>query len=168
MTCSPAQVLNTLLYVKLVCETSKYSAQWASLGVEMDKTPGGNFLDILCCKQMFLIYFSQIFHFKTQKCGKLTKKGHFERSRALYNLSEIFWLQNMLIYFLKTSFLKKLIISPPIKLILTLLKYLNLTQNGPKFLFSLKNLIDFNVRPHIIRRPLGQQIFYVSSQPIVQ
>ena len=25
-------------------------AQWASLGVEMDKTPGGNFLDILCCK----------------------------------------------------------------------------------------------------------------------
>ena len=27
-----------------------WSAQWASLGVEMDKTPGGNFLDILCCK----------------------------------------------------------------------------------------------------------------------
>ena len=26
------------------------SAQWASLGVEMDKNPGGHFLDILCCK----------------------------------------------------------------------------------------------------------------------
>ena len=26
------------------------TAQWASLGVEMDKTPGVNFLDILCCK----------------------------------------------------------------------------------------------------------------------
>ena len=67
---------------------------------------------------------------------KTDQKGHFERSRALYNLSEIFWLQNMLFYFLKTSFLKKLIISPPIKVILTLLKYLNLTQNGPKFLFE--------------------------------
>ena len=52
---------------------------------------------------------------------------------------------------LKISFLRKLIISPPIKVILTLLKYLNLTQNGPKFLFSLKNLNDFNVWPHIIR-----------------
>ena len=30
------------------------SAQWASLGVEMDKSPGGQFLDILCCKKMFL------------------------------------------------------------------------------------------------------------------
>ena len=57
----------------------------------------------------------------------------------------------MLIYFLKISFLKKLIIFLPIKVILTLLKYLNLTQNGPKFLFSLKNLNDFNVWPHIIR-----------------
>ena len=30
------------------------SAQWASLGFEMDKSPGGHFLDILCCKKMFL------------------------------------------------------------------------------------------------------------------
>ena len=27
-----------------------YSALWASLGVDLDKTPGGYFLDILCCK----------------------------------------------------------------------------------------------------------------------
>ena len=26
------------------------TAQWASLGVEMDKNPGAHFLDILCCK----------------------------------------------------------------------------------------------------------------------
>ena len=33
-------------FIELFMDT----AQWASLGVEMDKTPGGNFLDILCCK----------------------------------------------------------------------------------------------------------------------
>ena len=52
---SGAEVQKTLAIRK----SSKYvnprpgpltTAQWASLGVEMDKTPGGNFLDILCCK----------------------------------------------------------------------------------------------------------------------
>ena len=29
---------------------NKHTALWASLGVDLDKTPGGYFLDILCCK----------------------------------------------------------------------------------------------------------------------
>ena len=44
---------SVVMMVVSVCSEwrqSADSAQWASLGVEMDKTPGGNFLDILCCK----------------------------------------------------------------------------------------------------------------------
>ena len=37
-----------------ICGYHLSSAQWASLGVEMDESPGGHFLDILCCKKMFL------------------------------------------------------------------------------------------------------------------
>ena len=90
------------------------------------------------CFQGYFIYFSQTFHFQTLKHGKLTKKSHFEWSRALYNLSEIFWLQNMLIYFLKISFLKKLIISLPIKVILTLLNYLILPKMAQSSYFHYK------------------------------
>ena len=34
----------------LVSLLSSNSALWASLGVDLDKTPGGYSLDILCCK----------------------------------------------------------------------------------------------------------------------
>ena len=54
--CSPVNGVAVLRHQtpNLHCCSPEYdyviTAQWASLGVEMDKTPGGNFLDILCCK----------------------------------------------------------------------------------------------------------------------
>ena len=35
------------------CRPRPASALWASLGVDLDKNPGGYFLDKLCCKSMF-------------------------------------------------------------------------------------------------------------------
>ena len=55
-------ILNTPLPVFCLASTPL----WASLGVDLDKNPGGYFLDKLCCKLMFLtdlIYFCEILNF---------------------------------------------------------------------------------------------------------
>ena len=49
-----AQSPEFLVILGFCNQRAEGSAQWASLGVEMDKSPGGHFLDILCCKKMFL------------------------------------------------------------------------------------------------------------------
>ena len=68
-------------------------------------------------------------------------------SRALYNLSEIFWLKNMLIYFLKFSFLKK-INFPPNKSHFNPSKIPKFDPKWPKVPIFTKNLNDFNVATH--------------------